>query len=80
MPWKDTCAMSEKQNFIKQWSRGDLTMTALCRKFGISRQTGYKWVDRWRDFGCCDEALAEFTRTPHSHPSARGRLIRGGDR
>ena len=45
-------------------------MTGLCRKFGISRQTGYKWVKRWRDFGCCDDALVEFCRTPHSHPWA----------
>ena len=37
MPWKDTCAMAEEVDSIKKWVRGDLTMTALSRKYGINR-------------------------------------------
>ena len=59
-----------ESGFIKEWVRGDLTMTALRRKYGISRQTGYKWVNRWQEFGYSEYALVEFSRTPHSHPSA----------
>ena len=46
-----------------------MSRTALCQLFGISRQTGYKWVRR---FECTREwtALEERSRRPHASPSA----------
>lgn len=41
-------------------------MTALCREFGISRQTGYKWIERARAEGM--QQLADRSRRPHSSP------------
>jgi len=43
MPWKETCVMEQRVEFILAWKKGELSMAALCRSFGISRQTGYKW-------------------------------------
>jgi len=40
-------------------------VSALCRRFGISRKTGYKWLGRER----CGEALTERSRRPHDSPS-----------
>ncbi len=51
MAWKTTCAMKERVRFMTEWERGELTMTALCRKYGVSRQTGYKWVRRYKETG-----------------------------
>lgn len=40
MPWKETCAVDEKMAFIAECLRGELPMTAVCARFGISRDTG----------------------------------------
>ena len=68
MPWKEICAVKERVRFIDEWERGDLSMLALCRKYGISRQTGYKWVRRYQELGVCAHALSDLSRIPHSHP------------
>jgi putative transposase len=44
------------------------TVTALCRRFGFSRKTGYKWLERYRSEGI--EGLAERSRAPREHPQA----------
>ena len=52
MAWKETDAMKERTKFLLAWERewelgeGRVNMTALCSRFGVSRQTGYKWVGR----------------------------------
>ena len=51
MPWKETCPMDERTQFIVESLRRELSMSALCRKYEISRKTGYKWVERFHDGG-----------------------------
>ena len=51
MPWMETGAMEQKVEFILAWKKSELSMAALCRSFGISRQTGYKWVSRFYEDG-----------------------------
>ena len=68
MPWKKTKPMSERVKFIAAYLENDDTFTDLCARFGVSRKTGYKWVDRYEDGGV--EALAERSRSPKSHPHA----------
>jgi transposase-like protein len=42
--WKETDKMDEKKEFIfRCWNREE-TFTEICRKFGISTKTGYKWL------------------------------------
>jgi putative transposase len=48
MPWKETCLMDERVMFIAECLGGELPMTALCERYGISRKTGYKWLGRYR--------------------------------
>ena len=43
-------------------------MAELCRFYGVSRVTGYKWVDRYETGGL--EALRDQSRAPHEHPNA----------
>ena len=43
-------------------------MVELCKRYGISRQTGYKWVQRYQAMGCVLGALTDQPRTPLSHP------------
>lgn len=68
MPWKETCAMNERLGFVCEVDRGERTVSELCRVFGISRKTGYKWLQRYRESG--QAGLEERSRAPHSHPNA----------
>ena len=51
MPWKDQRVMSQKLQFIEKAERPGANISALCREFGISRQTGHKWLRRYRAAG-----------------------------
>ena len=42
------------------------SMTALCEEYGVSRKTGYKWLNRFRRQG--PAGLAERSRAPHVVP------------
>ena len=47
MPWTETCPMDQRVAFIADWLRDEWTMTELAARYGISRKTAYKWVDRY---------------------------------
>lgn len=62
--------MRERIRFIHEWEKGDLTMAGVCRKYGVSRPTGYKWIQRYLEFEGDLTALVDLPRTPHHHPWA----------
>lgn len=66
MPWKETCVMDQKIQFINDCLEDIYTMTELCEHYGISRKTGYKWIDRYEMQGV--DGLKAQSRRPHSHP------------
>jgi len=77
MPWKETDAMKERTKFVLEWERrwneaegGPINMAELCRMFGISRQTGYKWVARYRESNHDLHAVVEQSRRPKTSPNA----------
>jgi transposase InsO family protein len=51
MPWEETCTMDERLKFVSACLSGEQPMSWLCERFGISRKTGYKWLDRYRTSG-----------------------------
>ena len=57
--------MDEKTAFIAECLRGELPMTTLCERYGISRDTGYRLLERYRDEG--PGGLAPRSRAPHRH-------------
>lgn len=59
--------MNERVEFIGLYRRDEWSMAELCREFGISRKTGYKWVERYRQHGV--EGLADHSRAPRRHPN-----------
>jgi putative transposase len=67
MPWKETCAVEQRLEFIREVLRGDLSKMELCRRYGISRPTGDKWVDRFVECGV--DGLKDLPSTPHHHPN-----------
>lgn len=50
MPWKESCSMDERVHFISRLRDGE-GMSELCREFGISRKTGYKFQNRYLNEG-----------------------------
>ena len=61
-------AVDKRMRFVTAVEVGQETMTALCRRFGLSRKTGYKWLERYRLDGI--EGLSERSRAPREHPQA----------
>ncbi len=47
MPWRDMSPMDQRMQFVTEDRSGLFTMTELATQDGISRRTGYKWVDRY---------------------------------
>jgi len=46
MSWREESAMSQRQEFVNQAMQDKANVSELCRWFGISRKTGYKWLKR----------------------------------
>jgi transposase InsO family protein len=67
MSWKIQNLMSQRHEFVLLASQPDANLAGLCRRFGISRRTGYKWSRRFRRGGA--EALRDCSRRPHTSPS-----------
>ena len=67
MPWKETCAMDERKNFIEAWKSRKFSKSALCRRFGVSRPTGDKWINRVLAEG--QAGLVDRSRSAHQRPN-----------
>jgi transposase len=70
MPWMETCAMDERIRFILEATVPGVVMTEVCGRFGISRKTGYKWLERYREEGL--RGLFDRSRAPSRRPQALG--------
>ena len=57
--------MDQRVAFIANWLRAEWTMTELAERYGISRKTAYKWVERYEDDP--ERGLGERSRAPHTH-------------
>ena len=68
MPWRHVDAKSQRLQFVRDARRRLMTLTELCALYGISRVTGYKWLERAERSGL--DFLQELSRRPHSCPHA----------
>src|ERR1700722_3164866 len=66
MAWKEIDVVEQREKFITECIEGQLSMAELCRLYGISRQNGYKWLNRFKSGGL--EALKDQSRAPLSQP------------
>ncbi len=63
MPWQEVSTMSLRKEFTMLASQNCANISELCRRFGISRKTAYKWLGRYGKAG--DEGLQDRPRRPH---------------
>ena len=66
MPWKVQTPMSGRRQFVDEYVRRTVSMTALCACHSISRRVGYKWVTRFLTEG--GRQLLDRSRRPHTSP------------
>ena|SRR5579863_5191117 len=52
MAWKETCRVEERFRFIEEFG-GEVepSLASVCRRYGVSRRTGYKWLRRYEEGG-----------------------------
>jgi transposase InsO family protein len=67
MVWKDCDPLSQRLEFVVLATAEGANITQLCRRFGVSRKTGYKWCQRYRAGGV--EAMSDRSRRPVESPS-----------
>ena len=60
--------MDERLRFVLAMEAEEEPMAALCRRFGVSRRCGYKWLERYRSEGVA--GLGDRSRAPLTHPQA----------
>jgi transposase-like protein len=66
MPWQETDPVDQRERFIDDHRHALYSMTELCARYGVSRQTGYKWLARYDAGG--RPALQERSHAPHHCP------------
>jgi putative transposase len=66
MPWLETNPMDERVQFIVAVNEELYSVAELCHRFGISRQCGYKWLQRYAAEGF--PGLTDRSRAPHHCP------------
>jgi putative transposase len=67
MPWIQTEPEMERRKFVEAALHRDATMTEICKRFGVSRKTGYKMLKRHAELGL--PGLRDASRAPRSHPN-----------
>lgn len=79
MPWKTCDRMESKEAFVSDYLRGDLSVAELCRRHGISRKCGYKWIGRYKrdgDGGLGDRSRAPLTSATRSSREVEEQVVR----
>lgn len=66
MPWTEVSVMSQRLELVSLAQREGNNMRELCRRFGVSPSTGYKWLRRFSDGGAA--AMVDQPRRPHHSP------------
>jgi transposase InsO family protein len=68
MPWKQESVVEQRLRFLLEVRNKEATISELCRRYEISRKTGYKWLQRYAKVGSI-EALKDQPRRPHHSPA-----------
>ena len=67
MSWKVETIVEVRREFVELCGIEGSNVSELCRRFGVSRKTGYKWLGRYRESGA--SGLADQSRRPLHSPA-----------
>lgn len=70
-PWRSTVGFpsfgltqDQRLRFLSSYQKEEMSDSELCREFGVSRPTGYRWITRYKESG--PEGLLNLSSKPHS--------------
>jgi len=66
MPWKGVTVREQRQRFLEDYCLSYYSITELAERFGVSRKTAHKWINRYKDHG--QRGFHEHSRRPRSCP------------
>jgi transposase InsO family protein len=72
MPWKEIGVVESRMEAVIRRRDGE-RVSALSREYGVSRQTIYKWLQRYKEEGAC--GLFDRSRRPHRSPRRIGEEV-----
>lgn len=78
MPWRMTSMLSQRSQFILELKSGEYSLSELCRKYDISRPTGYKWKERFSTegiLGLNDRSRRPVSQTPQVPQEIVSRIV-----
>jgi transposase InsO family protein len=67
MSWQESNRVDLRKEFVQQATKEGTNISDLCRRYNISRKTGYKWLDRYRYGG--NKLLIDQSTRPHYSPN-----------
>jgi len=73
MPWEEVNTVDLRSEFVILAEHKRCTFEALCRRYNISRKTGYKWLKRYRQQGL--DGLDDYSRRPLHQPAKTSNAI-----
>jgi len=73
MPWKENRIVDQRLQFLSSYQKEEMSVSDLCREFGVSRPTGYRWINRYEEVG--PEGLLDLSRRPHGCSHATSEAI-----
>lgn len=73
MPWKESRIVDQRLQFLSSYQKEEMSISDLCREFEVSRPTGYRWINRYKEAG--PEGLLDLSSKPHSCSHATSELI-----
>jgi transposase InsO family protein len=78
MPWQELSPMEQRLQLVRDYLSGLFSMTELAEQYGVSRKTGYKWLERYEASDGEVDALADQSRRPHTSPHATDPVVLEG--
>jgi transposase InsO family protein len=75
MPWKEKTIMSTRQEFIAKAISKEVSFSQLCREYNITRNTGYKWLNRYLNSESLDDRSKAPFNSPNKTPEYTEQLI-----
>ena len=64
----ESCVVDKRMRLMMAIEERVESFAAICRRFGVSRKTGYKWLGRFEEAGV--DGLKDRSRAPLLHPQA----------
>lgn len=67
MPWRESSVVDQRLEFVRLANQNSVSHAELCRRFGVKRDTGYKWLARFQQDGV--DGLTDRSRKPQRSPN-----------